>query len=107
MDAQKTPGSPKFVPRLVTFGGSLFCEKARWALDWHGIAYEEICWAPGVHQILAKRYGAKGSTLPILLDGETVIQGSSAVIDWADEKAKDPSQKLTSADAVRIEQHGG
>jgi glutathione S-transferase len=101
MNARRTLARPK----LVTFGGSLFCEKARWALDWHGIAYQEICWAPGVHQLLAKRYGAKGSTLPILLDGETVVQTSSAIIDWADEKTRDPSRKLTSAEAIKIEEH--
>jgi Glutathione S-transferase, N-terminal domain len=28
--------------KLVTFALSHFCEKARWALDWHGIAYDEI-----------------------------------------------------------------
>ena len=28
-------------PRLITFAASHFCEKARWALDWFGIAYEE------------------------------------------------------------------
>jgi glutathione S-transferase-like protein len=32
---------------LITFGISHFCEKARWALDWHGIPYEEIGWPPG------------------------------------------------------------
>jgi hypothetical protein len=41
----------------------------------HGIAYEEASWPPGLHRILAKRYGAKGTTLPIVLDGDTVIQG--------------------------------
>jgi glutathione S-transferase len=90
-------------PRLVTFGISHFCEKARWALDWHGITYEEIGWPPGVHRILAKRCGAKGTTLPILLDGETVIQGSGAIIDWADQKARDPARGLTLADALAIE----
>ena len=30
---------------------SHFCEKARWALDWHGIPYEEISWPPGVHRV--------------------------------------------------------
>ena len=29
-------------PQLITFAASHFCEKARWALDWHGIAYEEV-----------------------------------------------------------------
>jgi glutathione S-transferase len=50
-------------PRLITFGRSHFCEKARWALDWHGIAYDEIGWPPGLHIILAKRCGAKTTTL--------------------------------------------
>jgi glutathione S-transferase len=81
--------------RLITFGFSHFCEKARWALDWHGIAYQEIGWPPGVHRILAKRCGAKGTTLPILLDGGRVIQGSGAIIDWAETKAQDGTRSLT------------
>ena len=68
--------------RFMTFGISPNCEKARWALDWHRIPYREIGWPPGLHQILAKRCGAKSSALPILLEGDTVVQGSSAIIDW-------------------------
>ena len=56
-------------PILVVFGISHFCEKARWALDWHGIPYTEIAWPPGVHRALLKYYGAQGSSLPVLLDG--------------------------------------
>jgi glutathione S-transferase len=83
------------LPRLITFGRSHFCEKARWALDWHGIAYDEIGWPPGLHIILAKRCGAKATTLPILLDGESVIQGSGAIIDWAESKSQDCTRSLT------------
>lgn len=90
-------------PRLITFGISHFCEKARWALDWHAIDYEEIGWPPGLHRILAKRCGAKGTTLPILLDGDRVIQGSGAIIDWADERAQDRTRQLTHADALEVE----
>jgi len=90
--------------RFVTFGISHYCEKARWALDWHGIAYEEINWPPGVRIILAKSCGAKQTSLPILLDGRTVIQGSGAIIDWADQQAQDPARQLTVADAREIEQ---
>ena len=89
--------------RLITFGISHYCEKARWALDWHGIAYEEINWPPGVHLLLAKRCGAKQTTLPILLDGPRVIQGSGAIIDWADRQAQDPARRLTLSDAREIE----
>jgi glutathione S-transferase len=94
-------------PRLMTFGRSHFCEKARWALDWHGIAYDEIGWPPGLHIILAKRRGAKATTLPILLDGESVIQGSGAIIDWAESKSQDCTRSLTprsnQAEAQEIE----
>ena len=44
--------------------------------------------APGVHHQLAKKLGAPGSSLPILvLSGQgdqEFIQGSSAIIDWAE-----------------------
>jgi glutathione S-transferase len=94
-------------PRLVTFGRSHFCEKARWALDWHGIAYNEIGWPPGLHIILAKRCGAKATTLPILLDGDNVIQGSGAIIDWAESKSQNCTRSLTprsnQAEAQEIE----
>ena len=92
---------------LVTFGISHFCEKARWALDWHAIPYTEIGWPPGLHQILARRRGARTTTLPILLDGETVIQDSDAIIDWAETQARDRTRSLTPAnpgEAREIEQ---
>jgi glutathione S-transferase len=95
------------LPRLITFGRSHFCEKARWALDWHGIAYDEIGWPPGLHIILAKRCGAKATTLPILLDGESVTQGSGAIIDWAERRSQDFTRSLTpqsnQAEAQEIE----
>ncbi len=91
-------------PRLITFGISHFCEKARWVLDWHGIAYKEVSWPPGLHQVLAKRCGAKRTTLPIVLDGETVVQGSGAIIDWADQRTQDYSRRLNAPNAREIEQ---
>jgi glutathione S-transferase len=90
-------------PKLITFGISHFCEKARWALDWHGIAYEEISWPPGFHMVLAKRYGAKATTVPILIDGEDVIQGSGAIIDWAEQKTRDSAKSLAAEGALDIE----
>src|SRR5262245_27302491 len=86
---------PHVRPRLITFAASHFCEKARWALDWHGIDYDEVGWPPGLHVILARHCGAKGSTVPILLDGTEVIQGSGAIIDWADSKASGCGRSLT------------
>jgi glutathione S-transferase len=91
-------------PKLITFGISHYCEKARWALDWHGIDYEEVGWPPGLHQILAKCWGTKATTVPILLDGAQLIQESGAIIDWADERAQDRGRELTRLDALKIEQ---
>ena len=88
------PLMPQARPKLIVFDLSHFCEKARWVLDWHGITYSEISWAPGLHRVLLKRHGAKGSTLPVLLDGETIVQGSGAIIDWAESKAQDPTRSL-------------
>jgi glutathione S-transferase len=73
--------------RLITFGISHYCEKARWALDWHAIPFDEVGWPPGLHRNLARRLGAPGSSLPILIDGGTVIQGSGEIIDWAERQA--------------------
>jgi glutathione S-transferase len=85
----------KTSPTLVTMGVSPFCERARWALDWHGLGYNEIGWPPGLHQILAQNRGLKTSTVPILMDGATIIQGSATIIDWAEKNAIDPNRSLT------------
>ncbi len=41
--------------RLYTFNVSHFSEKARWALDYEGISYEERVLLPGPHQFLTRR----------------------------------------------------
>ena len=90
-------------PGLRTIAISHFCEKARWALDWHGLAYEEKSWPVGLHGVLAKYHGAAATSLPILLDGKTVVQGSGDIIDWADDRRRDPVRCLTLAHAREIE----
>jgi glutathione S-transferase len=90
-------------PQLITFAASHFCEKARWALDWHQVAYHEVGWPPGLHIILTKACGAKHRTVPILFDGADVIQGSGAIIDWADTKDKDKRRRLTPTQENRTE----
>jgi glutathione S-transferase len=81
--------------KLVAFGMSHYCEKARWALDWHCIPYTEIGWPPGLHQLLTKRCGAKATTLPLVLDGTKVVQDSSVIIDWAEAMTRNRSRSLT------------
>ena len=90
--------------KLYVFGISHFCEKARWALDWHGLDYEEVNWPPGPHLVLAKRIGAKRSSVPILHNGTELIQGSDKIIDWADAQAGARAPGLTTADACALEE---
>lgn len=78
--------------RLYTFAISHFAEKARWALDHKGIDYVERVLLPGSHFFVVRRM-APDTTVPVLRDGETVIQGSSQIIDYVD--AKWPKTPLT------------
>ena len=71
------------VPTLFTFAISHFAEKARWALDHKRAAYEERRLLPGPHLFVTRRL-AKDTSVPILVDGERTIQGSSAIIDHCD-----------------------
>jgi glutathione S-transferase len=82
-------------PLLYVFAISHYCEKARWALDFLGIGYELRHLAPGPHVRAAKQLGASGSSLPLLVSGERLVQGSAAIIDWAEQRAADPSRRLS------------
>ncbi|MCP5080180.1 MAG: glutathione S-transferase [Alphaproteobacteria bacterium] len=90
--------------KLFVFGISHFCEKAKWALDWHGVDYDEINWPPGPHLLLAKRLGAPRSSVPILRSGEQLVQGSDHIIDWADALAPDSAKNLSTPEARALEQ---
>jgi glutathione S-transferase len=101
--------------RLITFAISHYCEKARWALDWHGVDYREIGWPPGIHRILAKRAGARHGSVPILLTGDDVVEGSDTIIDWAEANAggtkpglcpKDLSDEIRQTEA-RLDKRAG
>lgn len=72
---------------LFTFGPSHFCEKARWALDFSGLLYREVRWAPGPH-VVAARSRAETSSVPILQTTQDTIQGSSAIIDWIEAQGR-------------------
>ena len=78
----QVPGKER--TKLITFGISHFCEKARWALDWHSVPYTEVCWPPGVHLRLARKMGVPKSSVPILAVGDKFIQESSRIVDWAE-----------------------
>lgn len=78
-------------PRLYVMKLSHFCERARWGLDHKRIAYDELTWAPGPHVLEARRMKANGSGVPILVAGDRVVQGSGAILSWADLREGDAS----------------
>lgn len=73
--------------KLYQFPTSHYCEKARWAMDYKKAAYEAINLAPGLHRILIKRKAPAAKapiTVPVLVAGTEVIQGSGEIIDYID-----------------------
>ena len=81
--------------QLYEFTFSHYCEKARWALDFKGIAYTSHHLLPGFHMRTAKKI-APLSCLPILAGEGTVVQDSTQIINFLEQKFPDPS--LTPAD---------
>lgn len=99
-------------PVLVVFAISHYCEKARWALDYLGIEHTVKHIAPGAHRKFAENLGAPVTSLPILVLGDQAdakfVQGSSAIISWAEANKPDGTPSLTPAtnqqEAMDIEQ---
>jgi len=91
--------------RLITIPFSHYCEKARWALEICGIAYDEDGHLPLFHYLPTMRAGAN-RTVPALIDGPRVIRDSTDIIAWADAQRPatllpaDPAQR---ADALALE----
>ena len=75
--------------RLYQFAGSHYCEKARWALDFKGIDYAVTNLVPGPHRRAVRRIAPRTS-LPVLVAGDTYVQGSAAIIDYLDKIQRQP-----------------
>jgi len=88
--------------RLVTIPISHYCEKARWALQRAGISYREEPHVQGIHR-LAARHAGGGDTVPVLVTGEGVIDDSSRILDWVDERTPPQSQLFPDEPAKRHE----
>ena len=85
--------------KLITIPFSHYCEKARWALDRCGIRYEEDGHLPVFHYVATYRAGAKRS-VPVLVDGKTIVRDSTDIIAWAD--AKRPGALIPIAGAKEL-----
>jgi len=88
-------------PRLTTFLISHFSEKARWALDFSGVAYDERPLLPGPHLLVTRRL-APATSVPILEHAGRVIQGSSAILDYVAAELGKDSLEPEPGSAARI-----
>ena len=77
---------------LLTIPISHYCEKARWALERAGIAYEERRHVQGLHIAYSRRAGGHG-TVPVLICEDGVIAESEAIVRWADARLA-PERRL-------------
>lgn len=68
---------------LYTFLISHFSEKVRFALDLAGIRYEERTLLPGLH-VRTIRKLARATSVPVLVHDGKAVQGSSAILDYAE-----------------------
>jgi glutathione S-transferase len=84
-------------PFLITIPISHYCEKARWALDWAGVKYQERAHLQVLHWIPVTRAGGK-KTAPVLVWGDRVLAESSDIVEAASAKSP-PDRRLFPDDA--------
>jgi glutathione S-transferase len=75
---------------LYQFQGSHFNEKARWGLDLKHVPYQGTSLLPGPHMRTMKKLTGKSET-PALVDGETVVSGSAAILEHLEQRFPDPA----------------
>jgi len=85
------------VLKLYTFNISHFAEKARWALDYEGIAYVEQVLLPGPHQLVTRRIAPR-THVPVLEHDGHFVQGSGAIVDYIADRLG--GTRLTPRDSV-------
>jgi glutathione S-transferase len=71
---------------LVTIPISHYCEKARWALDRTGVAYQERAHLQVFHRLATRRAGG-GMTAPVFVCPTGVFGDSVDILTWADAQA--------------------
>ena len=67
-----------------------WCERARWALDHHGLLYREIEQVPLLAEVslrVAARRLLRRATVPLLVDGPAALMGSDEIAGYAERTA--------------------
>ncbi len=81
---QEIAGAPI---RLYAETFAPWCERARWALDHHELAYREIAQVPLVSELalrIAARRPLRRATVPMLVDRGTCLMGSDDIARYAE-----------------------
>jgi glutathione S-transferase len=68
--------------RLITIPVSHYSEKARWALDYLQIPYQELAHMPPFHRNATKKHG--GTTVPVLVTDTGVATDSTDILRYLD-----------------------
>lgn len=84
------------IPTLYLFAISHYCEKARWALEYLGVEHRLEFVAPGRHMRVARALGLRRGSVPFLVTGDEVVQGSAAIVSWAEQRAPAGAPALSS-----------
>jgi glutathione S-transferase len=74
---------------LITIPPSHYCEKARWALDRAGMAFDEEPHPPGLHMRPCKKAGGRRTT-PILITDLGTYPDSTDILHFVDSQTDDP-----------------
>lgn len=77
--------------RLLTIPISHYCEKVRWALDYHALPYVEERHLQVFHYLRSYPLGGVPN-VPVLVDGDTVISDSTAILKHLDRHAAPDSR---------------
>jgi glutathione S-transferase len=83
-------------PVLVTIPFSHYCEKARWALQHHNIAFDEVGHAPLISRLAVTPRG--GSTVPYLSTPHGSFSDSTDIVAFADRVTQSPEKRLVPDD---------
>jgi glutathione S-transferase len=91
------------MPKLVTIPFSHFCEKARWALQHAGVAFDEEGHVPGMHRFAVQQARGRPGSVPVLVLDDVahvahvahvgrgaqggVLDDSPLIVRWADRRA--------------------
>jgi len=81
---------------LYDFTFSHYSEKARWALDFKSVPYTPRHLLPGFHMRTTRKLAPR-SSVPILKTDDTVVQGSTEIINFLDQTF--PDRSLTPPDS--------